>query len=155
MQWPTQAQARKFYGAPGTGHAKLVLPFQMHLAWDMNTLIHAFTVHEKCVASASIVFNKIAKLYPTDEIRLNLGISIYSGCYADRPMRGGSQPSMHSFACAIDFDDTHNQMKWGKDRARLAKADCVPFWEAWESEGWVSLGRSRNFDWMHVQAARL
>ena len=29
------------------------------------------------------------------------------------------------------------------------------WWRCWESEGWVSLGRLRNFDWMHIQAAKL
>lgn len=154
-EWPTQANARKFYGAPGTGHAKLVLPFPMYLAWDLHTELHSFTVHSKCVESATRVFAKIAQAYPSADQRFKLGISIFSGCFNNRPMRGGSQPSMHAYACAIDFDDTHNQLKWGRDRARLAKADCEPFWNAWESEGWVSLGRSRNFDWMHVQAARL
>ena len=70
-------------------------------------------------------------------------------------MRGGTQYSMHSWGIAIDFDPERNQLNWGRDRARLAAADCVPFWDIWEAEGWVSLGRARNFDWMHVQAARL
>ena len=29
------------------------------------------------------------------------------------------------------------------------------FWEIVESEGWTSLGRARDFDWMHFQAPRL
>lgn len=28
-------------------------------------------------------------------------------------------------------------------------------WKCWEEEGWVSLGRQRNYDRMHVQAAKL
>jgi hypothetical protein len=27
-------------------------------------------------------------------------------------------------------------LKWGRDKARLAKADCEAFWRAWEAEGW-------------------
>ena len=33
--------------------------------------------------------------------------------------------------------------------------DNDEWWGCWEDEGWISLGRRRNFDWMHIQAARL
>jgi hypothetical protein len=70
-------------------------------------------------------------------------------------MRGGNSYSMHSWGIAIDFDPERNRLNWNSGEARLAKPDCIPFWQAWEAEGWVSLGRTRDFDWMHVQAARL
>jgi len=62
---------------------------------------------------------------------------------------------MHAWSIAIDFDPARNKLSWNNTRARLAKPDAVKFWELWEAEGWVSLGRARNYDWMHVQAARL
>jgi hypothetical protein len=37
----------------------------------------------------------------------------------------------------------------------MAQPEYAPFLDLWEAEGFVSLGRARNFDWMHVQAARL
>ena len=70
-------------------------------------------------------------------------------------MRGGTRLSTHAWGIAIDWDPERNQLKWGRDRAAFADAAYEPWWQAWESEGWVSLGRERNFDWMHVQAARL
>lgn len=155
QKWPTQAGARAFYGKPGTNHARLELPFPMYLAWDTATVIRGFAMNAKCVASAQRVFKRIAELYPTEAARTATGINRFSGCFNDRAMRGGNTPSMHAYACAIDFDDTRNQLKWDKKQCRLAKPDCIPFWEAWEGEGWISLGRARNFDWMHVQAARL
>jgi hypothetical protein len=48
-----------------------------------------------------------------------------------------------------------NQLNFGRDRATLDHTDYDFWWHTWEDEGWVSLGRSRNFDWMHIQAARL
>lgn len=48
-----------------------------------------------------------------------------------------------------------NQLKMGRDRAVFARPDYDVWWRCWEEEGWTSLGRTRNYDWMHVQAARL
>jgi hypothetical protein len=62
---------------------------------------------------------------------------------------------MHAWGIAIDFDAANNGLKWNHTRASLAHPDCIPFWEIWESVGWLSLGRAKDFDWMHVQAAKL
>jgi len=70
-------------------------------------------------------------------------------------MRGGNSWSMHSWGIAIDFDASRNQLRWGREKAVLAKPVYDAWWKAWEDEGWVSLGQERNYDWMHVQAARL
>lgn len=151
MIFPTQAECRRFYGAPGTNHTMLDLPYEMTYE---GKLVKRITINKKCADSAFAALSKIAGEYSSSDRRA-LGLSIYAGCYNNRPMRGGTQLSMHAFACAIDFDPARNQLKWGRDKARLAKADCEPFWRAWEEQGWLSLGRARNFDWMHCQAARL
>jgi hypothetical protein len=44
-----------------------------------------------------------------------------------------------------------NQLRWGKDRAVFAKPEYDKFWEIVEKHGGVSLGRERNYDWMHFQ----
>jgi hypothetical protein len=152
--WPTQADADNFYGRPGSNHAVLELPFSMRIAWNKNQTISRFVINEKCHASALRCFNRINDAYSPSQRRA-LGIDLFGGCYAKRKMRGGSRWSMHAYAAAIDFDPVRNQLRWGRDRARLAKSDADDFWRIWEEEGWVSLGRARNFDWMHVQAVRL
>lgn len=152
--WPRQSECSAFYGAVGTGQTTLVLPFPMRLAWDLDKTIQKFSIHAKVHASAVRAFDRIAAAF-TPAQRSDLGIDIWGGCLNVRPMRGGSRPSMHSWGIAIDFDPDRNQLRWGRDRARLAKPDAEPFWRIWEDEGWVSLGRVRNMDWMHVQAARL
>jgi hypothetical protein len=153
-QWPKQADCMKYYGGVGLFQTTLQLPYPMRLAWDKNTVITKFSVHEKVHDSAKRAFDKIAREY-TEAQRKDLGLDLWGGCLNVRKMRGGSSYSMHSWGIAIDFDPERNQLKWGRDRARLAKPDAEPFWRIWEAEGWVSLGRARNFDWMHVQAARL
>jgi hypothetical protein len=80
---------------------------------------------------------------------------LFGGCLNVRRMRGGSAWSMHSWGIAFDFDPDRNQLRWGRDRAAFAKPEYNKWFELWEEEGAVSLGRVRNFDWMHVQFARL
>lgn len=152
--WPRQAGVASFYGPVGTSQTAIEIPFDMYLAWDRGTRVRKMTLHSKVAGSAALVFERIAATYSAKE-RNDIGIDLFGGSLNVRKMRGGSAYSMHSWGIAIDFDPERNQLKWGRDKARLAKPDAVPFWVAWESEGWLSLGRARNFDWMHIQAARL
>lgn len=152
--WPTQASVPSFYGNVGTSQVKVELPFPMKLAWDLKVEVSRISLHSKVAKSAERAFARIAKEYNPGD-RAMIGLDIFGGSLNVRKMRGGSAYSMHSWGIAIDFDPERNQLKWGRDRARLAHFDAEPFWRAWEEEGWVSLGRAANYDWMHVQAARL
>lgn len=163
--WPTQAGVRKFYGEPGANQAMLSLPYSMRLAWDKDTVVKRISIHEKCHDSAERVLKRVLDHYGPEKIA-ELGLDLFGGCLNVRTMRGGSAMSMHSWGIAIDFDPDRNQLKWAASpkrdangklmpAARLAKPDAEKFWQLWEAEGWVSLGRHSNYDWMHVQAARL
>lgn len=154
--WPKQAAASmdKFFGEKGTNQGKLKLPFPMRIAWAKDQTIKTITLNKKVIESAGRVFEKIASHYDA-KARTRLGMDLFGGSLNVRRMRGGSAWSIHSWGCAIDFDPERNQLKWAKPRAALSSRDCEDFWEFWEAEGWVSLGRARNYDWMHVQAARL
>lgn len=154
--WPRQAAVEAFYGAPGDGQKQVMLelPYPMRLAWDKRKVVNRFSVHHKVVESAGRAFARIAEEYGPAE-RAALGIDLFGGCLNVRKMRGGNSWSMHSWGIAIDFDPARNQLNWGSAKARLALPDAERFWRIWEAEGWLSLGRSRNYDWMHVQAARL
>lgn len=152
--WPRQKDVPLFYGAVGQEQVHVQLAYPMRIAWNLSQTVNRITMHRRVAASAERCFQRIAATY-TPEQRRDLGLDLFGGSLNVRKMRGGSSYSMHSWGIAIDFDPERNQLKWGRDRARLAQPDCIPFWEIWEAEGWVSLGRVRNFDWMHVQAARL
>lgn len=152
--WPRQAECMRFYGNVGTNQTSLILPFPMRIAWDLRKTVTRITLHEKVHDSAKRCFERIADAY-TAEKRREIGIDLFGGSLNVRKMRGGTSWSMHSWGIAIDFDPARNQLTWGRDRARLAKPDCETFWRIWEDEGWVSLGRTRGYDFMHIQAARL
>lgn len=152
--WPRQSEVPAFYGHVGTRQTRVEVPWTMRLAWDKSIRISRITLHERVAESAARALQQIATTYSAAEIAA-LGLDLFGGSLNVRRMRGGSAYSMHSWGIAIDFDPERNQLTWKSPQPRLSNPDAAPFWQAWEAEGWVSLGRARNFDWMHIQAARL
>ena len=153
-RWPNRSQLQSFYGAPGTGHTTLNIPYPMRIAWNTKQTVNRVTVHSKCADSLDRILKEILQVYGYDEIR-RLGLDLFGGIYNNRPIRGGSVPSVHAYAAAIDLDPERNQLRWGSDRAVFAKPVYGKMIDAFEREGWVSLGRERNFDWQHFQASVL
>ncbi len=157
--WPKETDVPAFYGQLGKDCVlvplkRLNLPYPMKLAWKLGTQIDGIRVHEKVYDSAARVFDKFYAHYRDDGVE-DLGLNLFGGTTNCRRKKGGTSWSMHSWSIAIDFDPARNDFKWSHVKARLAKPDAVKFWEFWEAEGWVSLGRAKDFDWMHVQAARI
>ena len=156
LKWPKQNYNSmvSFYGPVGENQTKLDLPYKFKLAWDPNVSLNKITCHQKVAKSLYTILDKAYKTSGEKEIS-RLRLDVFGGCLNVRKMRGGSAWSIHSWGAAIDFDPDNNQLKWGKDKALFGKKEYEPFWSIVESEGWVSLGRARNFDWMHFQAALL
>lgn len=155
--WPKQADVRSFYGEPGGPDCTAgmcELPFRMRIAWDTSSTITKFRCHKKVEAAFERIFQKTLETYGAAEIT-KLGLDLFGGCYNLRQMRGSKAWSMHSWGIAVDLDPSRNQLKWGRDRATFAKPAYEPFWKIVEAEGMTSLGRARNYDWMHFQAAGL
>lgn len=157
--WPRQSQAEmtRFFGPVGSNQTSLVLPVgypDMRIAWDLDKRLRKFTCHERIVMPATRVLERVLDSYGPARIS-DLGLDLFGGCLNVRKMRGGSAWSTHAWGAAIDFDPERNQLRWNKSRARFARPEYVSWWELWEAEGFVSLGRARDYDWMHVQAARV
>jgi peptidoglycan hydrolase-like protein with peptidoglycan-binding domain len=156
-RWPSQAQdsLTAFYGPPcQVRQVKVRCPWTLRLAWDLDTTFTSISCHEKVAASLSAVLEAVYAHYGAAELK-RLRLDRFGGCYNCRPMRGASRPSTHAWAIALDWDPDLNQLQWGRDRATLARPEYQAWWSIWEREGWLSLGRSKNYDWMHVQAAKL
>jgi hypothetical protein len=157
--WPRdtgdQKAMRDFYGTPGKpAIAKVRCPWELSLAWDTGTKISHIGCNAKVADSVGNVLEKVHTHYGDAELK-RLRLHLYGGSFFARKKRGGSTWSTHAWAVALDWDPERNQLNWGRDRASLDASAYDFWWHAWEADGWVSLGRSRNFDWMHVQAARL
>lgn len=156
QRWPKQDYTSmvNFYGPVGENQTKLDLPYKLKLAWSPSITLTRITCHEKAAKSLYTIFEKTFKTYGEKDI-IKLKLDMFGGCLNVRRMRGGSAWSIHSWGAAIDLDPDNNQLKWSKDKAVFAKKEYDNFWKIVENEGWVSLGRERNYDWMHFQAARL
>lgn len=160
--WPQQTQSAltAFYGPHGEKDGftppliRVECPWELKIAWNQNQKTRRIACHEKVADSLGRTLTRIHTHYGEAEID-RLRLNLYGGSYNPRKMRGGSNWSTHSWGIALDWDPEHNQLKWMHDQASLASSDYDDWWRFWEEEGWVSLGRSRNFDWMHVQAAKL
>jgi hypothetical protein len=146
-----QGDAQAFYGAPGTNQVRITPPYQLNYG---DIPVRSVMINRKCADSAMRAMNGIFAHYGALGIR-QMGLDRFGGCFANRAMRGGTKLSMHAFSCAIDWDPVRNPLRADHRTAQFAKSEYAAFLNAWEAEGWTSLGRARDFDWMHVQAAGL
>ena len=156
MRWPNQAQVRSFYGEPGNPKctAGMADVYPMRVAWSKSDIVRRFRCHTLVKQAMENIFKHTLEHYGQSTLT-KLGLDLFGGCYNLRQMRGGTSWSMHSWGIAVDLDPERNQLKWGKDKAVFAKPEYIPFWNIVEAEGATSLGRERNYDWMHFQFARL
>ena len=155
-KWPKQTtkELNKFYGKVGANQVNIELPYPHRFSWKKDKIITRFKCHKKVEASMKRVLTRVFDHYGLEQIK-ELKLDIWGGCLNVRKKRGGNTYSTHSWGIAVDYDPDKNQLKWGRDKASFANPEYDKWWEYWESEGWVSLGRTRNFDWMHVQAAKI
>jgi peptidoglycan hydrolase-like protein with peptidoglycan-binding domain len=152
-RWPTQARVPEFYGSRGIHQVRYIPPYQFYL-YDSKVKVDHISVHAKVEQSLDKVLRSVYEFYGPDAIN-ELHLNRFFGSMNVRKMRGSDAWSMHSWGIALDFDANRNALRMTSKEAAFAKPAYNQWWKLWEEEGWVSLGRERNYDWMHVQAARL
>lgn len=154
--WPTQAAVRtgkSVFGRVGD-EGNLVSVAPPYTLYYDGVPVKSIRVHRLLEASLLRVLERVKEHYGEKRIH-ELGLDIYGGCYNYRKTTTGTKYSMHAWGVALDFDPEHNGYSTKKPRARFSGADYVAWWDIWESEGWHSLGREADCDWMHVQAPAL
>jgi hypothetical protein len=144
--WPKtdQKSLTDFYGAAGD-ESKLV-------ALDVSGLgvkyggkaVRAIRCHAKIADSLKRVLERLSKSHP--EI-----LAQYAGCFNNRPMRGGSLPSLHARGAAVDFDPDEN----GNHTVWPVRA-TMPFevMEEFAKEGALAAGAFWGRDAMHMEFTR-
>ncbi|MCH9662958.1 MAG: M15 family metallopeptidase [Gammaproteobacteria bacterium] len=143
------------YGERATDQAKLIFPYPMKLAWEPSTIVKTTYCHRLVLKELETIFAETLKHYGSAEVN-RLGLNLFGGCFNNRVMRGtkekDEQWSMHSWAIAVDLDPSHNKLRWDNTKARFAKPEYDAFWKIVEANGFISLGRKYNYDWMHIEA---
>jgi len=145
---PSTAACTAFYGEPGSVPlVRIKPPFQMYL-YDTPKPIDGIAIHAKCHESLQSILETLLEYYPTPINRAEAGIDRFFGSYAVRTQRGGSEPSKHSWAAAIDIDADRNGLHtaW-PTRAHMP----LRVIEVFAQHGWINLGATIGRDGMHFQ----
>lgn len=156
-EWPTQAEVRSnrsSFGKDGTALVVIDLPYPLTLSWEPGTQVKRMTCHALVAESLRSIFRKTLDHYGMAKIK-SLGLDVFGGCYNDRKIVGGKSKSMHAWGIAVDLDPDHNGMETKAPKARFSGKEYDAFWGFVEEAGAVSLGREKDYDWMHFQFARL
>lgn len=143
----------KKYGKPDPNGGYLVsidLPYPMRLAWDKKTTVNKMRCHKLVANKFKAVFTELLEVYGLEKIQ-ELGIDLFGGCFNLRVMRGGSDYSRHSWGVAIDLDPERNLLKETSKTARFARPEYKKMIDIFYKYGFVSLGREKNYDWMHFE----
>jgi hypothetical protein len=150
----TTQQAKSRFGEPnetGEGYLeKIILPYPMRIAWDTDLVVKTMRCHMLVKSNFIGVFNDILAAYGPEMIK-SLGIDLLGGCFNYRKKRNGAAMSMHSWGIAIDLDPSRNLLKESHRTARFARPEYKKMIDAFYDNGFISLGREFDYDWMHFE----
>jgi hypothetical protein len=141
---PSQESLQGFYGSAGDESKLVAVNVEgLGLRYDGKP-VKSIRCHDRVADSLKRVLTALSKSHPDI-------LAQYAGVYNNRPMRGGSLPSLHARGAAIDLAADTNRLS----QSWPVSAD-MPFevMETFAREGWASAGAVWGRDAMHFQATR-
>lgn len=143
--WPKtdQASLTAFYGRAGDEDQLVNLTVPKGICYE-GKKVKTVRCHKKVAPSLLRILNFLVMEFPHIARQ-------YAGCYNNRPMRGGSLPSLHARGAAIDFDPDANGNHTSWPVAAIMPLGVM---ELFAREGWVAAGAFWGRDAMHFQATR-
>ena len=145
--WPKSDQANltKFYGKPGDESQLATIGVEgLGILYDGKP-VRAIRCHQKVAISLKRVLTAISK-GPHKAV-----LGEYAGCFNNRPMRGGSLPSLHARGAAVDLDPDHNGNGTSWPTRAIMPLEVM---EEFAKEGWLAAGAFWSRDAMHMQATQ-
>ena len=156
VEAPGQAALKQIYGNPdhgNLGHKMVRVPVPFTLKLYTGSTVGSIVIHEKVSAQLASALSGINSHYGQAELdRLRITVS-YAGSHVHRRKRGGSEWSTHAYGIALDFNSLENSLSAGANQALFAKPEYKAFLDIMEQNGFYNLGRYKNYDYMHFQAA--
>lgn len=147
--WPTtdERSLQAFYGSPGVESKLVYITFPYPIRYE-GKFVKKTRCHRKVADSLLRVLNDIGDRW-SGRSDVMEEAQDYGGLFNNRPMRGGSRPSLHARGAAIDLDadDNGNMVKW-PERADMP----LEIMECFAREHWMSAGAFWLRDAMHFQA---
>jgi len=147
LRWPLESELDEFYGARGD-HSQLSLlklPRPMRLYSPEGPIIEMLYAHNKVHKPMYRCLSKMLQM--PDAFIKKHELNVTAGVYNDRLKIGGSGPSTHSWACAIDISPRLNGYGSHPDLPQ----EIVDIWKA-EGAEWG--GDWSTPDGMHFQFCR-
>ena len=155
-EWPTQPNVRagnSMFGKPGDESALVSIKPAYQLYFE-GTPVKTIRVHRLIADHVAAALKEVLEHYGPTRIK-ELSLDQYGGSYNYRSTATGRSLSMHAWGVALDFAPGLNAYEKRKPYASLSRPECEAWWDIWERHGAVSLGRERDYDWMHLQFAKL
>jgi len=145
--WPKsdQSSLTEFYGRAGDEKVLVKLDVSdLGIRYDGKD-VQSIRCHHKVAPSLRVVLERISKTPH------NWVLKEYAGCFNNRPMRGGSLPSLHARGAAIDLaPNTNGNREHWPSRSNMP----IEVMEEFAKEGWLPAGAFWSRDAMHFQATR-
>lgn len=156
--WPRQRDVPAFFGAITPSNQEYVtVPYTIYADYERlpSQRVSRIQCHRKVRPAVERILKRTLAHYGEAKIR-QLNLDIFSGSRVVLRITGGTGYSMHSWGIALDWDAAHNEFdQQASEGAAFAKPSYQPWLQFWYDEGAINLGRERNYDWMHMQFARL
>ena len=145
--WPKadQRSLTGFYGQPGDERQLTNIDvYDLGMEYS-GKRIRTVRVNQACSESLRRALVAIA------ESEHHAILKRYAGVYNNRPMRGGSLPSLHARGAAIDLDPGTNRLSQSWPVSATMPLEVM---ECFAREGWLPAGAFWGRDAMHMEATR-
>lgn len=146
--WPesTQAALQAFYGDAGDEEQLVNLNVAAYGVRYDGKPVKSIRCHDKVADSLNRILAILSNMPAGRQV-----IKQYAGCFNNRPMRGGSLPSLHARGAAIDLDPATNRNRQAWPTSATMPIDVM---EIFAAEGWTCAGAAWGRDAMHFQATK-